>query len=180
MAWERWLPACIAVAAVSACGSEAVSTTGDQVLPTGESLEELRRQAGRALARYDEAVAEAGGSEKVTVTLPSWDPTVGAPGLAIESARVTPGGTRLTVSFTGARGPAVEPCGTDYAAEAVESARAVVVILVAQHHADNEICTFIGFPRTATVNLVQPLAGRAVLEVREGQPVPVSTGAVAD
>jgi hypothetical protein len=30
-----------------------------------------------------------------------------------------------------------------------------------------------GFPRTATVDLAAPLGERAVLEVKQGQPVPV-------
>ena len=33
------------------------------------------------------------------------------------------------MSFTGAVGPASRPCGADYTAQAVESARAVVVIV---------------------------------------------------
>jgi len=82
-------------------------------------------------------------------------------------------GTRLTVAFTGAHRPATQPCGADYAAEPVESAKAVVVIIIVQRHADNEMCTLGGTTRTATLNLAQPLGGRVVLDIRQGEPVPL-------
>lgn len=169
----RWVLAGVAVAALSACDDEPVAD--DYVLAEGESLAELRQQAGRHLARYDRAVAEAGAGGTVAVSPPAWDTDVGVPGMAIESATVTAAGTRLTVAFTGAPVPAAEPCGIDYAAEVVESATAVVVVLLAQHHAYHEVCPMVGFSRTAAVNLARPLDGRAVLDVRQGQPVPVST-----
>ncbi len=170
----RWVLAGVAVAALSACDDES-DAADDYVLAKGESLAELRQQAERHLAGYDRAVAEAGAGGTVTVTPPAWDPNVGVPGMAIQSATVTAAGTRLTAEFTGAPAPAAEPCGIDYAAEVVESANAVVVILIAQHHAYDEVCPMIGFPRTAAVNLARPLGDRAVLEVQLGQPVPVST-----
>ncbi|MGE5829809.1 MAG: hypothetical protein ACM30G_15820 [Micromonosporaceae bacterium] len=118
------------------------------------------------------AVAE---SATVRVTPPSWDPYHPPAGLAIESATTNSAGRRLTVTFTGSPGPASQPCGADYRAEAVESANAVVVIVVEERHAGGEgACPAIGAIRTATVDLAQPLADRAVLEVQQGLPVPVT------
>jgi hypothetical protein len=106
------------------------------------------------------------------VTPPPWN---SPPGISIESATGTRAGTRLTVTFTGTREPATRPCGADYHAEAVESANAVVVIVIAQPHATNEVCTLAGYTRTATLNLAQPLRQRVVLEARQGQPVALAT-----
>jgi hypothetical protein len=113
-------------------------------------------------------------SATVTVTPPSWDPYNTPGGLAIESATTTTTGRQLTVTFTGAPGPASQPCGADYSAQAVESANAVVVIIVEQTHAAAEACTAVGARRTTTVDLAQPLGERAVLEVRQGLPVPLT------
>ena len=79
----------------------------------------------------------------------------------------------MTVSFTGARGPASEPCGEDYHAEAMESGNAVIVILMVErrHNDGNETCTLIGYTRTKTVSLARPLGERAVLEGQQGMPV---------
>jgi hypothetical protein len=108
----------------------------------------------------------------VTVVPPSLDPN--APySISIESATVSVGGRQLTVTFTGSPGPASEPCGADYTAEAVESSIAVVVIVTEHPHGGFEACTDVGAERTAVVELSAPLGGRAVLEVREGQPVAV-------
>jgi hypothetical protein len=98
--------------------------------------------------------------------------------MTIDSATTVGAGTRLTVNFVGSPGPASEPCGVDYTAEAVESENAVVVIVV-QHpypgpYGPNQGCTAVGFDRNATVDLVRPLGERAVLEVRQGLPVPVT------
>jgi hypothetical protein len=114
------------------------------------------------------------GSAIVTVTPPSWDPYNPPSGLAIESATTTTPGSQLTVTFTGSPGPASQPCGADYGAEAVESANAVVVIVIEQRHAADEACPAIGAPRTTTVDLAQPLGERAVLEVQQGLPVPLT------
>jgi hypothetical protein len=111
------------------------------------------------------------GSAIVTVTPPSWDPYNPPGGLAIDSATTTPPGSQLTVTFTGSPGPASQPCGADYGAEAVESANAVVVIVIEHPHAADEGCPAIGAPRTTTVDLAQPLGERAVLEVQQGLPV---------
>jgi hypothetical protein len=114
------------------------------------------------------------GSAAVKITPPSWDPYNPPGGLAIESATTTTPGRQLTVAFTGAPGPGSQPCGADYSAEAVESGYAVVVIVIARPHAANETCPAIGARRTTTVDLAQPLGERAVLEVQQGLPVPLT------
>jgi hypothetical protein len=114
------------------------------------------------------------GSATVTVTPPSWDPYNAPGGLAVESATTTVSSKRLTVTFTGAPGPATQPCGADYTGEAVESANAVVVIVLEHRHAANETCTSVGAMRTTTVDLAEPLGERAVLEVQQGLPVPLT------
>jgi hypothetical protein len=109
----------------------------------------------------------------VTVTPPPWDPDHAPVGISIESAAGTAGGRQLTVSFTGAPAPGDQGCGADYIAEAVESSTAVVVIVTEHRHGLFEACTSVGAARTAVVDLAAPLGERAVLEVKEGLPVPV-------
>ncbi|MEV1289962.1 hypothetical protein [Micromonospora sp. NPDC049679] len=164
----RWVFGVAAVAVLAACSSDG-SIADQGALPKGESLGELRQQAREALRRYDQAVINARGSASVIATPPPWN---SPPGISIESATGTSAGTQLTVTFTGARGPATDSCGADYHAEPVESANAVVIIVIAQPHAANQVCPLIGYTRTATLNLAQPLGQRVVLEVRQGQPVP--------
>jgi hypothetical protein len=80
----------------------------------------------------------------------------------------------MTVTFTGSPWPAAGGgCGTDYAAEPVESDKAVVVIVLQQPSGYTGTCPMIGMTRTATLNLASPLGQRAVLAIR-GEPVPVS------
>lgn len=121
---------------------------------------------------------------RITVARPTWDPydpNNQPVGISIESATGTVGGRQLTVSFVGAEGPATEACGADYSAEAVESSTAVVVIVTEHWHNGGvgEACSLVGYGRSAEVELAAPLGDRAVLEVRDGQPVPVAlTGPV--
>jgi hypothetical protein len=114
------------------------------------------------------------GPAPVKIAPPSWDPYNAPGGLAIESATTTTPGRQLTVAFTGALRPGSQPCGADYSAEALESANAVVVIVIAHPHPGGETCAAIGVRRTTTVDLAQPLGERAVLEVRQGLPVPLT------
>lgn len=109
----------------------------------------------------------------VTVVPPPWDADDAPVGISIESASGTVGGRQLTVNFTGAPAPGDQACGADYTAEAVESPTAVVVIVTPHPHGLGEACTAVGAPRTAAVELAAPLGERAVLEVKEGLPVPV-------
>jgi hypothetical protein len=113
-------------------------------------------------------------SATVTVTPPPWDSNDPSSGLSLESASTKVGTRQLTVTFIGAPEPASKPCGADYTAAAVESANAVVVIVTEYPHSSDEICTAVGARRTTTVELASPLGARAVLEVRQGLPVPVT------
>ncbi|MDZ5447636.1 hypothetical protein U2F26_33860 [Micromonospora sp. 4G57] len=107
----------------------------------------------------------------IVVTPPPWDDDHPHGGLAIESATGTTTSRRLTVVFTGSPGLGSEPCGADYSAEAVESGSGVVVIVIEHPHAADGACGDVGARRSATVDLAQPLAERAVLEVQQGMPV---------
>lgn len=172
MVRPRWMLWLAAVAVLGGC--TAGPTPADQgMLPNGESLGELRQQAHEALDRYDQAVIAAAGSGPVSGSPRPWG---SPPGIAIESAAGSRSGTQLTVTFTGARGPATQSCGADYHAEPVESANAVVVIVIAQPHSYAETCLLVGYTRMAALNLAQPLGQRAVLEIRQGKPVPVTPG----
>ncbi|MET8146843.1 hypothetical protein ACIBSW_14325 [Actinoplanes sp. NPDC049668] len=142
-------------------------------LAEGESWEELRQQARASLARYDQAQAKSP-SQAPTTSLSDEDPTVTAHGMSIDSAAVNAQGTRMTVTFTGSPWPATDDgCGTDYAAEPVESDKAVVVIVLKQPNGYSGICPMMGMTRTATLNLATPLGKRAVLAIHGG-PVQVS------
>jgi hypothetical protein len=132
----------------------------------------LREHAREVLARHDEAD---GGVSDADVFMAA---------MGVESATTTRTSTRLTVTFIGARGPGSEPCGRDYDAEAIESANAVVVIVAGRPRdllerfnisLDTELCTAIGYERTATVTLTRPLGERAVLDAQTGRPVRVTT-----
>ncbi len=113
-------------------------------------------------------------SANVSVTPPSWNPDDPPVGLSIDSASGTVGGRQLTVTFLGAPQPGSQPCGADYTAEAVESQTAVVVIVIEHRNTTDAACLLVGRGRTATVRLASPLGDRAVLEVQEGLPVPVT------
>jgi hypothetical protein len=110
----------------------------------------------------------------VTVSPPPWDPNDPPVGLSIEAASGIAGGSQLTVSFLGWPYSGAEPCGADYTVEAVESNTAVVVIVIEHRNPTPAACLLAGAGRTATVQLAAPLGDRAVLEVKEGLPVPVT------
>lgn len=111
--------------------------------------------------------------ESITVVPPPWNANDPPVGLSIEAASGTPESAELTVSFTGAVEGRSKPCGADYTAEAVESDLAVVVIVVERRNGASGACTLVGRTRTAGVTLESPLGNRAVLEVRQGLPVPM-------
>ena len=110
---------------------------------------------------------------RVSVSQPPMDPN--APyAIAVESATISADGTQLTVTFTGAPGPASQSCGADYTAEAVESSTAVVAIVTEHKHAALfDACTAVGAERTAVAQLAAPLGSRVVLDLTTGQPVAV-------
>ncbi|HYK96252.1 MAG TPA: hypothetical protein VE011_10360 [Candidatus Dormibacteraeota bacterium] len=111
----------------------------------------------------------------VTVEPPPYNADNPPVGVSIDHAVGKSDSRKLTVSFVGAVKGGDQPCGADYTAEAVESDLAVVVII--EEHlnpAASGSCDLVGHTRTASLTLNQPLGKRAVLEVRQGLPVPVS------
>jgi len=111
---------------------------------------------------------------KVSLTPPTWNPNDPPVGLAIDSASGKVGGSQLAVTFVGAPDPGSKPCGADYDAQAVESSTAVVIIVIEHRNSLDRACWLVGATRSATVQLAAPLGDRAVLEVLEGLPVPVT------
>jgi hypothetical protein len=109
----------------------------------------------------------------ITVVPPPYNADHPPDGLSIDLAVGKPGSTRLTVSFVGAVKAGDQPCGADYTAEAVESDLAVVVIVTEHPNGTAASCSAVGKTRTASVTLDAPLGTRAVLEVRQGLPVPI-------
>ncbi len=91
----------------------------------------------------------------------------------IMSAVIDPGGLHLTVNIVGAPNPASQGCGADYTAQAVESDRAVVVIVYENRNTLPVPCTAVGALRTAAATLEKPLGDRTVLDVG-GLPVSVA------
>lgn len=120
-------------------------------------------------------VTRAAIANPITIVPPPWDPNDPPAGLSIDSANGTVEGRQLTVGFVGAPLPGDQACGEDYTADAVESDLAIVVIVTRHPHVTLGPCTADGAARTASVELAAPLGERAVLEVREGLPVPVTT-----
>lgn len=113
-------------------------------------------------------------ASKVVAAPPTWDPYNAPEGLSIEWASGSASGRELQVGFVGAPDPATKPCGEDYTAEAVESAHAIVVIVVEHPNLTwLGACSLVGAERTAVAKLAAPLGTRAVLEVKQGQPVSV-------
>jgi len=104
----------------------------------------------------------------VTVQPPPYNADNPPLGTSIERAIGTPDSRKLKVTFVGTGG---QGCIDDYTIEAVESDLAVVVI-VAEHPQQGS--DLVGHDCTASLTLVDPLGKRAVLEVRQGLPVPVS------
>lgn len=111
----------------------------------------------------------------VTVNPPPWNADDPPEGISIDRAVGDARSRSLEVRFSGAVKGAEAPCGADYAAEAVESALAVVVIINTTEHEgdDRQACLSNATLRTATVALSAPLGDRVVLEGRQGLPVPV-------
>ena len=105
----------------------------------------------------------------VSVDPPPWDAEDPPLGVSIELAFGEPGSKDLEVQFIGAH----EDCGVEYEVEAVESTLAVVVVIAERENPAAAGCPAAGQLRTAGVKLDAKLGRRAVLEVRQGLPVPV-------
>jgi hypothetical protein len=112
--------------------------------------------------------------ESITITPPPWNAADPPEGISIDAAVGTQTSLELEVVFTGAVEERGEPCGADYTAEAVESELAIVVIVTERRTAGGAgACDLAGRTRTADVALEAPLGNRAVLEIRQGLPVPI-------
>ena len=109
-------------------------------------------------------------SANISVSPPPWNPNDPPVGLSISWAFGHVGGNKLMVGFVG------DMCGTEYTAEAVESPSAVVVIIVEHANSTGGGCRLVAIDRIATAQLAAPLGDRAVLEVRQGLPVPLTVG----
>ncbi len=105
----------------------------------------------------------------VSVDPPPWDAEDPPLGVSIELAIGQPGSKDLEVQFIGAH----EDCAVEYEVEAIESTLAVVIVVVAREASEAVECPALGQLRTAEVKLDGKLGKRAVLEVRQGLPVPV-------
>lgn len=113
-------------------------------------------------------------AQTVTVVPPAWDPSHPAIGVSVESAIVAADGLTLTLTFEGAPDPASQACGEDYTGEGIESDLAVVTIIHVHRNPLPANCVGTGAMRTTTITLATPLGNRAVLEVQQGLPVPVT------
>ncbi len=138
--------------------------------PPDESLTVLRHHATEILAGRGDSLAR---QEYPDPDAPS--------GVTIGDVAGTAAGTRLTVEFIGAEYPGTSPCGADYIVEAAESAVAVVLLVVADHHRARAvppdeppgICTQVGFMHSGTVTLSHPLGHRPVTDAVNGLPLPI-------
>jgi hypothetical protein len=175
----RWLMFVVAVGLLGGC-------TGGPGWPiSGQQPQAARqRQASDVLARYDQAVREAGGPPgfvpvgDLTGQIGDWEPATAETNrralsygdpfeVPVDSATTTLSSRQLTVTFEGGS------CGEQsYTPETFESASAVVVIVVQPPWTGN--CAGVGVYGTTTANLSRPLGERAVLNVFTGQPVPAT------
>jgi hypothetical protein len=94
-------------------------------------------------------------------------------GVWIERAAAVDG-PALDISFSGSPYRADRPCGSDYAAEAVESGRAVVVLVAINRTYEGNggsLCPLVAGVRSRTVPLRAPLGERTVLQLYTGLPI---------
>jgi hypothetical protein len=106
----------------------------------------------------------------VSVAPPPWSAEDPPLGVSIELAVGAPGSKELEVQFVGVD----ERCGVEHDLRTVESELAVVVVVVERQGPDGaQPCPPGLGVITATVTLDAKLGRRAVLEVRQGLPVPV-------
>ncbi len=80
----------------------------------------------------------------------------------------------LTVSFTGGA-TGTGSCTSDYALAVTESATAVAVRIIEHPHGSGtEICTLVGYQRTASTILRDRLGNRVVVDAPSGGPIAVT------
>jgi hypothetical protein len=105
----------------------------------------------------------------VTVDPPPFNADRPPEGISIDAAYGKPDSRKLTATFSGS------PCAL-YSLEAIESDLAIVVIVVERPDpaASSGCARLESRSETSTLTLADPLGKRAVLEVRQGLPVPVN------
>ena len=168
-----------AVGLLSGCHSD-TELSGTGGFTAGETWAEQRTKAKTILARFSEDAGRPSQSPGPSATNSSSDSSAIIPGMSFDSVVVDPKTTRMKVNFIGTVEPASSPCGADYSAEAVESDKAVVIIVLEQRNPYSGICTKEGVGRSAALNLARPLGDRVVFNLQKDQPIPVSTAPVSD
>ena len=154
---------------------------------TGATLTTVRVRSSRGWAtipawRY--TFAERPGIQAVQAAVRSAQPpTAGLTSqspraIGIDDARLAPDGRTLTATFTGGA-PGDGPCSENYRAYAVQSSRAVGILVVPvpreQDWQGDVRCTAKGYRRSVTVTLDEPLSDRVVIETMRGTAVTVAT-----
>jgi hypothetical protein len=110
----------------------------------------------------------------VTIDPPPWNASDPPEGISITQAIGKPDARTIWVWFLGRSDGVDKPCGAEYKAETVESELAIVVIVDENLNTEGvDACDVEGRSRTTEVRLDGALGERAVLEVRQGLPVPV-------
>lgn len=89
----------------------------------------------------------------------------------VSEANVSADGRTVTARFTGN----LEECYS-YTAHAVESGQALILVVNDHLNPGVEGCNDVGVPRTATLELPTSLAGRAILDLSSGLPIPIAPG----
>jgi hypothetical protein len=96
----------------------------------------------------------------------------------VDKASVSSDDRSVTVSFVGSA-PGTGSCESEYRADAVESATAVVVVIRALPRptatpATVQPCVLVGHLRQASADLTMPLGDRPVLDPQSGSAVPIA------
>jgi hypothetical protein len=167
-------------------GNDSCSTC-EPLRVTGAQLEMATFWTGRGEARVPVwkfsiegtrvKVTQVAVADFIRVVPPPWDPYDTPAGISIESAVGDPEDTELTISFVGAPRSDGQECGLGYIGEAIETEKALVVLVWYDRPSSGEPSgpiLMVGAMCTTRVTLAAPLGDRAVLSVREGMPVPVS------
>lgn len=97
-----------------------------------------------------------------------------SPAYPVSSVELPPDGeTTVVVNLVGARGPSTEPCGADYAGEAIAGPAAVAIVVAQRSSSRPGTCSALGHPRTVEVELPEPLGGRTLV-TWDGVPISVA------
>lgn len=84
------------------------------------------------------------------------------------SARTSPDGRQVLINLVGAAPfEAGDPCTAEYSATAEETAEQVSVVITGVRPSGSYACRSVGYLRSVTLDLVEPLGGRRVLALGE-------------